>query len=37
MKRFILTGREKSAAGEVLTKVRKAQTVLRKEGKRSGE
>jgi hypothetical protein len=37
MERFILTGREKSAEGAVLTKVRKAQTVLRKEGRRSGE
>jgi hypothetical protein len=33
----ILTGREKSAKGKVLTKVRKARTVLRKEGKGSGE
>jgi hypothetical protein len=37
MERFILTGREKSAEGEVLTRVRKARTVLRKEGKGSGE
>jgi hypothetical protein len=37
MERFILTGQEKSAKGVVLRKVRKARTVLRKEGKRSGE
>jgi hypothetical protein len=37
MERFILTGREKSAKGEVLTEVRKARTVLRKEGNGSGE
>ncbi len=35
--RSVLTGREKSAEGKVLTKVRKARTVLRKEGKGSGE
>ena len=37
MEGFILTGREKSAEGKVLTQVRKARTVLRKEGKRRGE
>ncbi len=37
MERSILTGREKSAKGKVLTRVRKARTVLRKEGKGSGE
>ncbi len=37
MERSVLTGREKSAEGEVLTKVRKARTVLRKEGNGSGE
>jgi hypothetical protein len=35
MERSTLTGREKSAKGEVLTKVGKARTVLRKEGKGS--
>jgi len=37
MERFILTGREKSAKGVLLTKVRKARTVLREEGKGRGE
>ena len=37
VERSILTGWEKSAEGKVLTKVRKARTVLRKEGKGSGE
>jgi hypothetical protein len=35
--RSILTGRQKSAAGVVVTQVLKAQTVLRKEGNGSGE
>jgi hypothetical protein len=35
--RSILTGREKSAEGEVPTRVGKARTVLRKEGNGSGE
>ncbi len=33
VERFILTGREKSTEDVVLTKVRKARTVLRKEGR----
>ena len=37
MERFILTGRQKSAAGVVGTKVLKAQTVLRKEVNGRGE
>jgi hypothetical protein len=37
MERSVLTGREKSAKGKVLTKVGKARTVLRKEGNGSGE
>jgi hypothetical protein len=37
MERSILTVREKSAKGKVLTRVRKARTALRKEGKGSGE
>lgn len=35
--RFILTGRQKSAAGVVIRQRMKAQTVLRKEGNGSGE
>jgi len=35
--RFLLTGRQKSAAGKVGRQLPKAQTVLRKEGKGSGE
>jgi len=35
--RFLLTGRQKSAAGKVGRQRPKAQTVLRKEGKGSGE
>jgi hypothetical protein len=35
--RFLLTGRQKSAAGKVGRELPKAQTVLRKEGKGSGE
>ena len=34
---MILTGRQKSAAGKVGRELPKAQTVLRKEGKGSGE
>ena len=34
---LILTGRQKSAAGKVGRELPKAQTVLRKEGKGSGE
>jgi hypothetical protein len=37
VKRFILTGRQKSAAGVVVRRRTKAQTVLRKEGNGSGE
>ena len=37
MERFILTGRQKSAAGVVVRRRMKAQTVLRKEGNGSGE
>jgi len=37
VKRFILTGRQKSAAGVVVRQRAKAQTVLRKEGNGSGE
>jgi len=37
VKRFILTGRQKSAAGVVVRQWMKAQTVLRKEGNGSGE
>jgi hypothetical protein len=37
VKRFILTGRQKSAAGVVVRQRMKAQTVLRKEGNGSGE
>ena len=37
MERFILTGRQKSAAGVVVQQRMKAQTVLRKEGNGSGE
>ena len=37
VERSILTGRQKSAAGVVVLKRMKAQTVLRKEGKGSGE
>ena len=37
MERSILTGREKSAEGEVSMKMEKARTVLRKEGNGSGE
>ena len=37
MERFILTGRQKSAAGVVVRQRTKAQTVLRKEGNGSGE
>jgi hypothetical protein len=37
VKRFILTGRQKSAAGVVVWRRMKAQTVLRKEGNGSGE
>ena len=37
MERSILTGRQKSAAGVVVWKRMKAQTVLRKEGNGSGE
>lgn len=37
MERFILTGRQKSAAGVVVRERMKAQTVLRKEGNGSGE
>jgi len=37
VKRFILTGRQKSAAGVVVWQRTKAQTVLRKEGNGSGE
>ena len=35
--RFLLTGRQKSAAGKVGKELPKAQTVLRKEGKGSGK
>ena len=35
--RFLLTGRQKSAAGKVGRELPKAPTVLRKEGKGSGE
>ena len=35
--RFLLTGRQKSAAGKVGRQLPKAQTVLRKEGKGSGK
>ena len=37
VERSILTGRQKSAAGKVGRELSKAQTVLRKEGKGSGE
>ena len=37
MERFILTGRQKSAAGVVVRQRMKGQTVLRKEGNGSGE
>jgi hypothetical protein len=37
VERFILTGRQKSAAGVVVWQRMKAQTVLRKEGNGSGE
>ena len=37
VERFILTGRQKSVAGVVVRQRTKAQTVLRKEGKGSGE
>ena len=37
VKRFILTGRQKSAAGVVIRQRMKAQTVLRKEGNGSGQ
>jgi hypothetical protein len=37
VERSILTGRQKSAAGVVVLKRTKAQTVLRKEGNGSGE
>jgi hypothetical protein len=37
VERSILTGRQKSAAGVVVRQRTKAQTVLRKEGKGSGE
>ena len=37
MERFILTGRQKSAAGVVVRRRMKAQTVLRKEGNGSGK
>ena len=37
VERLIRTGRQKSAAGKVGREVPKAQTVLRKEGKGSGE
>ncbi len=37
VERSILTGRQKSAAGVVVRRRTKAQTVLRKEGKGSGE
>ena len=37
VKRFILTGRQESAAGVVVRRRTKAQTVLRKEGNGSGE
>ena len=37
VERSILTGRQKSAAGKVGRQLPKAQTVLRKEGKGSGE
>jgi hypothetical protein len=37
VERFILTGRQKSAAGVVVRQRTKAQTVLRKEGNGSGE
>jgi hypothetical protein len=37
VERSILTGRQKSAAGVVVRQRTKAQTVLRKEGKVSGE
>jgi hypothetical protein len=37
VKRFILTGRQKSAADVVVRQRMKVQTVLRKEGKGSGE
>jgi hypothetical protein len=37
VKRFILTGRRKAAAGVVVLKRTKAQTVLRKEGNGSGK
>ena len=37
MERFILTGRQKSAAGVIVRQRMKAQTVLRKEGNGSGE
>jgi hypothetical protein len=37
VERSILTGRQKSAAGVVVRERMKAQTVLRKEGKGSGE
>ena len=37
IERSVLTGRQKSAAGVVVLKRMKAQTVLRKEGNGSGE
>jgi hypothetical protein len=37
VEQFILTGRQKSAAGVVVRQRMKAQTVLRKEGNGSGE
>ena len=37
VERSVLTGRQKSAAGKVGRELSKAQTVLRKEGKGSGE
>ena len=37
VERFILSGRQKSAAGVVVRQRTKAQTVLRKEGNGSGE
>jgi hypothetical protein len=37
VERSILTRRQKSAEGVILTKVRKARTVLRKEDKERGE
>ena len=37
IKRLVLTGRQKSAAGVVVRQRMKAQTVLRKEGNGSGE